>query len=466
MLLFLLVLSLAPSGGVFTIWSLFNSPAESLSPRTEDNERDGARPVEVTTSGDTEDHQADNMRQHFDFNKERTSQRRRETSPVETDDFPHFPSTTKKHENLKTRTRARTRNTQSLQVGAKDETLAGWNFDFKRRNNYKPQTSTSNQRMEHSSGTTRVNTGRKGFVSATEGDNTQDYDDIIEHLNSEFDFNKETTADDAKENVHSKLKSREGTQFLQQNTENVEKNLKPKNKFNKLNKKSASIAGRQRLNVNENAKRRAEGDGKKRRNNPTVKDLKLQIPGGHRRKDKVGGRNGLRTTGKYQDQQRSEKSPGPVSRSDDWGTPEEYEHLLSLVENLNDRFSRFQKIITISDQEIDSDEKLTTSSEKMYVTAESAKRKQPTEILTQLVRPALGNFPAKRREMKPQKNTLMDTTKEESRQFFSQHPKPRFPHFPTTSGRSQKKEILRSRIGDLPSSAYDYESNEGFHLYF
>merc|ERR1712062_272228 len=132
MLLFLLVLSLTPSGGVFTIWSLFNSPAESLSPRTEDNERDGARPVEVTTSGDTEDHQADNMRQHFDFNKERTSQRRRETSPVETDDFPHFPSTTKKQEDLKTRTRARTRNTQSLQVGAKDETLPGWNFDFKR----------------------------------------------------------------------------------------------------------------------------------------------------------------------------------------------------------------------------------------------------------------------------------------------------------------------------------------------
>ena len=471
LLLFLLTViqsSLFSAAGVFTVWNdrfpaLAETPTTSL-PATGQTLH-LSRSVDLHHSEGTEEYQDDykvhRLGQKFDFNKQSPS-----LDPSQTYEEPglvrrrvdeglqHLPP----HLQLDQidSVPAGNERVEVVRGGEDEEVFTVW----KKINDKPPAT-----REQYLGGARTEETPRRNTPAH---DIHDDYDDYLaDHFNNDFDFYKETSEEDVQ------TEERIETVTAETGMEGEQKrnyDSFPKTEYEEYYKESPHQAARKRLKVGhskvgEKRKHNApirKTDPRKALNVPEDKynyidqNYKVESPSSRRKGVRVGGslmRNAHQNP-------LSEETGNNRRRDDAWAADDEYNDLVKLVENLNNKFSKFQKIINISDQEVDSTEGLTTT-EKVFVTPGSGKRRYQTETT-----PAKPQVMIKRRKVKPLQNSLMKATSSQQPRHFVEDPRmPKFPHFPhTKSGPSQSRKIIRSRVGDLPRAAYD--NKKEFHLYF
>ena len=470
LLIFLLTViqsSLFSAAGVFTVWNdrfpvLAESPTTSL-PQL-------SRSIDFHHSEATEEYQDDyavhRLGQKFDFNKQSPSldpsqtykepgQARRRVdeglqrlSPhLQLDPIDSVPAGNERVE--------------VVRGGEDEEVFTVW----KMIDEEPPATPDSSIREQYLGVARTEETPRRNTPAH---DIHDDYDDYFaEHFSNDFDFYKETPEEDVQteERIETVTAEMEGEQ--KRNYDSF-----PKTEYEEYYKESPNQAARKRLKVDhskvgEKRKHSApirKTDPKKALNVPEDKynyidqNYKVEYSNSRRKGVRVGG-----SLMRNAHQNPLSEETGNNRRSDDiWAAKDEYNDLVKLVENLNSKFSKFKKIINISDQEVDPTEGLTTT-EKVFVTPGSGSGNRRYHTETSAAKPQVM---IKRRKVKPLQNSLMKTASSEQPRHFVEDPRmPKFPHFPhTKSGPSQDRKIIRSRVGDLPRSAFD--NKKEFHLYF
>ena len=135
-------------------------------------------------------------------------------------------------------------------------------------------------------------------------------------------------------------------------------------------------------------------------------------------------------------------------------TSDEYQDLVQLVEQLNEKFSRFKKFIRISDQEVDLSKKPTMQevSITQKPTPQSRKRQHDSEAA--LEKPPLDLQRIKQRTK--QSNFIKNKKNGKMRRNGHQN-MPRFPNFPQKEKQKKRSSLGRSRVGDLPEFGQDNE---------
>ena len=133
---------------------------------------------------------------------------------------------------------------------------------------------------------------------------------------------------------------------------------------------------------------------------------------------------------------------------------EEYQDLVKLVEQLNEKFSRFKKFLRISDQEVDllKEPNMQEVSINRKPTPQSRRRQHESE-------PAIEKPPLDQKRIKPRnKQSKFTKNKKIHKMRRNGHQNmPSFPNFPQKEKQRKKASLGRSRVGDLPDFAYDNE---------